>query len=312
MASYRPRGALARAIFEKVHNDQYLDEYDTRLWYTLNKPLSERFQSKFISFERPDDITLNWLEKAKSVSANIWLQIWHTVARVFLGLFMTQTDVNGLLNRGSMFILSEIQFKDLLAASGFDLSHFSKNSTIDMLDIGAGDGEITIRLANSLLYMKDDAPLRVYATETSWTMRSRLQKKQFIVLDDISEVSNIPLVSCLNVLDRCIDPHQIMQDIYDVLAPNGRVIVALVLPYVHYVEYNSSHLPLSPLLPHWPKKARQYPFEIEAAMFFEMLENIGFRLEAWTKAPYLCEGDLRQSFYWLVDVVVVLSKKVRL
>lgn len=43
--------------------------------------------------------------------------------------------------------------------------------------------------------------------------------------------------------------------------------------------------------------------------FFEQLETMGFCVEAWTKAPYLCEGDLRQSFYWLVDVVVVLSKK---
>lgn len=29
--SYRPRGALARAVFEKVHNDQYLDSYDMQL-----------------------------------------------------------------------------------------------------------------------------------------------------------------------------------------------------------------------------------------------------------------------------------------
>ena len=31
MSLYRPRGTLARAIFEKVHNDDFIDDYDTRL-----------------------------------------------------------------------------------------------------------------------------------------------------------------------------------------------------------------------------------------------------------------------------------------
>lgn len=66
-------------------------------------------------------------------------------------------------------------------------------------------------------------------------------------------------------------------------------------------------MPLNALLPHWPVSTR-LPFEVEAQVFFEQLELMGFKIEAWTKAPYLCEGDLRQSFYWLVDLVVVLSK----
>lgn len=55
--------------------------------------------------------------------------------------------------------------------------------------------------------------------------------------------------------------------------------------------------------------AKSMSFDQEAECFFDELEVMGFNIEAWTKAPYLCEGDLRQSFYWLVDVVVVLSKK---
>lgn len=49
-------------------------------------------------------------------------------------------------------------------------------------------------------------------------------------------MQNINLISCLNVLDRCADPHQILADIHHALAPNGRAIIALVLPYSHYVE----------------------------------------------------------------------------
>lgn len=44
------------------------------------------------------------------------------------------------------------------------------------------------------------------------------------------------MISCLNVLDRCADPHQILSDIHRALSPNGRAVVALVLPYSHYVE----------------------------------------------------------------------------
>lgn len=129
------------------------------------------------------------------------------------------------------------------------------------------------------------------------------------LIRQISEVSNIHLISCLNVLDRCSDPHQILREIHTALAPNGRAIIALVLPYSHYVETNTSHMPIKPLLPHWPITAH-LSFDDEVAAFFKQLECTGFNIEAWTKAPYLCEGDLRQSFYWLVDVVVVLSKKV--
>lgn len=308
-STYRPRGAFARALFEKVHNDEYLEGYDTSQWYNLSKSLPEKYQKRFISLNAPDELTLEWLEQAKELSANLWLQIWHLVAKLFLGIFMTQTDINGWLKRGSMFILSEVQFKDLLSIGGFQLDNFAVNNEklIDILDIGAGDGEVTVRLAKSIIQMDSNVKLKVYATETSWTMRKRLETRKFTVLENINDVNNIHLISCLNVLDRCADPHQILSDIHRALAPNGRVLIALVLPYSHYVESNTSHMPLNPLLPHWPAQQR-LPFDQEANVFFEQLEIMGFVIEAWTKAPYLCQGDLRQSFYWLIDLVVVLSK----
>jgi len=33
----------------------------------------------------------------------------------------------------------------------------------------------------------------------------------------------------------------------------------------------------------------------------------GLEVERWTKLPYLCEGDLELSFYWLFDAVFVLK-----
>lgn len=33
--AYRPRGVVARAVYEKVHNDQYLDGYDMKLVFPI-------------------------------------------------------------------------------------------------------------------------------------------------------------------------------------------------------------------------------------------------------------------------------------
>jgi len=38
-----------------------------------------------------------------------------------------------------------------------------------------------------------------------------------------------------------------------------------------------------------------------------VMESAGFEVERWTRLPYLCEGDLGQSYYWLDDVVFVLK-----
>lgn len=175
-----------------------------------------------------------------------------------------------------------------------------------MLDIGAGDGKITMRLAQSLLQLNNNIMLNVYASENSYIMKDRLREKNISVINDIRELSDVHLISCLNVLDRCVDPKALLTDIYHSLHPNGRAILALVLPYNHYVERSNSHLPSEALLSHWPNT--QLPFNEEINVFFEQLESMGFRIESFTKAGYLCEGDIRQSFYWLIDVLVIISK----
>lgn len=105
-----------------------------------------------------------------------------------------------------------------------------------MLDVGAGDGEITIRLAKALVQLNNNISLNVFATESSYIMKDRLREKNFTVINQIREVENVHLISCLNVLDRCVDPRSLMADIHAALHPKGRAIIALVLPYNHYVE----------------------------------------------------------------------------
>jgi SAM-dependent methyltransferase len=247
---------------------------------------------------------MHWIEKSKAKSADLWLQIWHIVAKLFLKIFLTQTCCNGLLKRGSMFILSEQQFAQFLIQGGLN---FGNETMINMLDVGAGDGNISLRLAQSLFLIKNNIELNAYATETSYIMKDRLREKGMTVINDIRELSNIHLISCLNVLDRCVDPKGLLSDIHSALHPNGRAVLALVLPYNHYVERSETHLPVESLMPHWPHQTMSFNEEIN--VFFQELEKIGFRIETFTKAGYLCEGDIRQSFYWLVDILVVVSKK---
>lgn len=38
-----------------------------------------------------------------------------------------------------------------------------------------------------------------------------------------------------------------------------------------------------------------------------VLKSAGFDVVSWSRIPYLCEGDLRQAYYWLSDVIMVLK-----
>lgn len=125
----RPRGYLAQALYDKYNNDQYIENYDYSLWYKLpndGKEIADkyvryeqcdktfadvltlhRYRARFFDLQEPDGMTMQWIAESKAKSSDLWLQIWHIVAKLFLKIFLTQTCSNGLLRRGSMFILSE-------------------------------------------------------------------------------------------------------------------------------------------------------------------------------------------------------------
>lgn len=78
-----------------------------------------------------------------------------------------------------MFILSEAQFGRFLRAGGFDHANFNNQSLIDILNVGSGDGEITKKLAKSVIQLGTGIMLKVYVTETSYIMKDRLEERQF-------------------------------------------------------------------------------------------------------------------------------------
>ncbi|KAI4470168.1 drev protein [Holotrichia oblita] len=122
-----------------------------------------------------------------------------------------------------MFVLSFSQF---LKLSGWESNTLEES----LLDLGAGDGEVTARLAK--------AYKRVYVTEVSNTMQNLLRHRGFEILpvETWYEYRKFNTISCLNVLDRCDKPLELLNHIGDSLAPNGTILLALVLPFSPYVE----------------------------------------------------------------------------
>ncbi|CAG9770659.1 unnamed protein product [Ceutorhynchus assimilis] len=92
---YRPRGSLARALHEKVLQDQYLKNLDKNEWYQCDlDAVSPELRLKFVQLG-PDEDTLKFIDEAEEKSDWIFTQIWHMLVKLVLGWFMTQTSING-------------------------------------------------------------------------------------------------------------------------------------------------------------------------------------------------------------------------
>ncbi|CAG9855682.1 unnamed protein product [Phyllotreta striolata] len=293
--TFRPKGSLARALLEKQKHDEFLDAFDKRTWYQCNfSLLSTSLATKFVQLH-PDEDTLQFLKQSEKKSDWVFTQVWHSLIKLVFGLFMTQTSINGWLRRGSMFVISHQQFKQLLLPSAFD--HTWKSETL--LDLGAGDGEVTAQLAPSFK--------KVYVTEVSKTMRSLLEMKGYEVLeiDNWHVDRKYDFISCLNLIDRCDTPLELLQQIRHSLNPNGVVLLAVVLPFSAYVEYGSpDHKPKELL----PIKGPDFEQQVESVVR-DVLNPNGFEVISWSRVPYLCEGDLQQSYYWLDDAIFLLRLK---
>ncbi|KAK7066833.1 Methyltransferase-like protein 9 [Halocaridina rubra] len=112
------------------------------------------------------------------------------------------------------------------------------------------------------------------------------------------------VITAMNLLDRCDTPKTLLRDIHRKLADDGFLIVALVLPFSPYVEIGSAdNLPSENL----DIVGSTVEEQVNSAAL-EVFPRLGFKLERWSRLPYLCEGDLDQAFYWLSDVVLVFTK----
>ncbi|CAH1780361.1 unnamed protein product [Owenia fusiformis] len=292
-SSFRPGSRLARKLLEKYEADQVHRNTDHASWYHVNlKKIPEELCSSFIQSHQ-DEETSNFLEHCFDKSEWIFTQFYHSLMKSILGWFMTQTSINGFLERGSMFVFSTSQFDNLLGLDPLWKSY-------KLLDLGAGDGKVTERIAHHFN--------ETFATEASKPMTWRLKEKGYKILE-IDEWADgkhtYDVITCLNLLDRIAQPITLLQEMHRVLAPDtGRLVVAVVLPFKPYVEFGSED---NRQIETVSISGRTFEEQI-TSLINDIFLPAGFQLLKFTRLPYLCEGDMEQSFYVLHDAVFVLKR----
>ena len=205
--------------------------------------------------------------------------------------YLSDYDVNALLNIYPMHLLSTSQAKSLLGrASGGRL-----------LDIGAGSGDVTRQLA----------PLfdEVVATELSPAMRWRLRRRGIECSNVDVSIDAMPegpfdVIALLNVLDRAVAPQALLHRCVSALGPDSLLLVSLPLPYSPHAYLGGQTIePASPL------RIVAGDWEAEAASFVEnVLGPAGLVVQRFTRLPYISGGDRRCPLY-LLDALVACCRR---
>jgi SAM-dependent methyltransferase len=224
------------------------------------------------------------------------------IASVLKSMGYSLTDANGMVDRGRMFLFGKDHLAKLFGGAP------PKGRLL--LDVGAGDGNITSHVAGSFE--------KVIATEFSSPMVKRLSSRGYYATSQVDAIFNssvigqhcMDLVILLNVLDRADKPLTLLKQMKKLMTPkDGRLILAVVLPWCPFVEVGKEQRKPSEKLPMKGGLCVEgASFEESVSVFAErVLKPIGFEIVSWTKLPYLCEGDGDKEFYVLDDVVFVLK-----
>ncbi|KAJ8413712.1 hypothetical protein AAFF_G00082190 [Aldrovandia affinis] len=286
------RSPLARALFVSMVSEGETEGLETHEWYSCSPDmLAEDLQPLFIQSYMDQD-TQAFLRRSEEKSSWLFTQLYHSFISTVFSPIISRTSINGFLGRGSMFVFSRDQFRRLLKISPDWKGH-------RLLDLGAGDGGVTDVMGSHFR--------EVYATEVSTPMKWHLHKKNYRVLslDGWQDAGfQYDLISCLNLLDRCDQPLALLRDIRRSLVPGtGRLLLAAVVPFQPYVEVGGK----------WerPKeylKVKGKTWEEQVtSLSSQVFQEVGFEVEAVTRLPYLCEGDMYKDYYMLDDAVFVLK-----
>ena len=316
----------SKLLSGKPEPESFLSEWEKQRWYhveagevegsskdvTITK---EYVMSKFVQLSA-DEETKNFIVQSAYKSGHIWTQMWQDFAYHALKRFLgyTLTDIFGYLRRQSSFVLSTQQFILLREKAGLP-SNLDEPEGF-LIDLGAGNGDPT----QYLQPLYNDT----FATEASWAMRDILEEKSIKVLDmdlwdrDGNHPRYFDAISCLNLLDRCEKPKSILRQIQKSLKPGGVLLIALVLPFEPFVECNyCSHKPVEDLMdtskPYLAQE-KWYPnypfFEKEISSVIEVLEVEGFSVDAWTRVPYLMEGNMGTKYFEPEDKYLYLHNQL--
>lgn len=302
------RNNLARALLEKTEFDEMFSAMDKSQWYRIesekirNHELCEKFVQLNFDVE-----TSTFLDYCREVTNSVCLQLFYNLASAVLKIFLNKTCVNGLLNRGLMFLFSTEHLYQLLSSptmtEQFQFQN-STNITRVALDLGAGDGSITEKFFH--IY-----PI-IYATETSTMMKRRLTERNMKVLPTLDEWQTssyiFDTIFVLNLIDRHPKPLTLLKSLYRKLESKetSTVVLAVVFPWSQYVEYPEQRSDGTKPIEFINLDGKTFEEQVESFVT-NILNPIGFKLFRWSRLPYLCEGDLTRTCYWLDDAIFVLK-----
>lgn len=232
-----------------------------------------------------DEPTRAWIDRAIDDPQPRYVTVLRNLAKPIVGLY----DANGMTGAHSMRVLGTEQWERLL----------SEEVREGLLDVGAGDGDVTAELA----------PLfaRVVTTELSGPMAKRLRARGWecheVDLATARFDGSFDTVAMLNVLDRTTFPRGLLMHAQKLMAPRGRLVIAVPLPIEQVVFAGSSQLEPEQKLPSGHAR-----FEDAANAMADFLQSFGMTIEAFTRAPYLCRGDARHPVAVLDDAIFVLKR----
>ena len=283
--------------------------------------LPDELNRAFAPLER-DDATNAFLMRS---SRRPYVVNWGaSVACSYLRKRMSLTDANAILGRGKMHVLSRAHVEDLLGRKRASNGGGGGDAGCGgggggggvLLDVGAGEGEVTEKLRDGGCF---DA---VVATEVSPPMVKRLKDKRFDCVIGAADVSGVfdaarnenvkrlspdgfDAIALLNVLDRCDTPFTLLSQLRGMLRPGvGRLLLAVVIPFRPFVEDGNSNRPPRERLPlpsdgGWDDGVSK--------LWSLVLKPAGFKIERLARVPYISEGDQKHGAYVLDDAIFVLS-----
>lgn len=247
--------------------------------------LSPALRQRFLELS-PDTDTESFLAASERARTG-WLR---GAVHAALRPWMSDFDVNGLLGTYPLFLLGSAQWRSLLGDSPGG----------SLFDIGAGDGAVTAHLASCFE--------RVAVAEAAPAMRRRLARRGWTLHEAEVASAGVPggpydTISLLNVLDRTARPRTLLERARAGLAPGGRLVVSLPLPYrPHWYDGGRTREPLERL----PLDGASW--EVGAATLIEgVLEPLGLEPVRFARVPYLSAGDRRRALY-VLDAVVAVAR----
>lgn len=221
-----------------------------------------------------------------------------------LTLVLSDFDANALLRMYPVFLLSTPQAMQLLHAA-----RPGGLGPARLLDIGAGSGDVTTRLA----------PLFevVQCTEVSRHMARRLHRRGFPCWrgavgdgapgDPLASEPAFDVIALSNVLDRAPRPRSLLASVVRHMPTGGLLLLSTPLPYAPFfydgpvVRDPAERLNVT--AKGWEEAA--------AELWQNELAPLGLRLRVLTRLPYLSGGDVQYPAYVLDDAVLVCEKTPR-